>query len=92
MSLIEIFFFFFFLPPGRRRWQNLFHGKFQFLFPIWKTNGIISLRKKEKKKSFQRWLVLRGRLRGASTPPRGSSSHLGNGPARMDFALEWIRH
>lgn len=52
MSLIEIFFFFFFLPPGRRRWQNLFHGKFQFLFPIWKTNGIISLRKKEKKKKL----------------------------------------
>lgn len=27
----------------------MFHGKFQFLFPIWKTNRIISLRKKKKK-------------------------------------------
>lgn len=47
MVLIEIFIIFFPLP-GRRRWQNLFHGKFQFLFPIWKRNRIISLRRKKK--------------------------------------------
>lgn len=64
MVLIEIFFFF---PPGLRRWQNLFHGKFQFLFPIWKRNRIISLRN-NKKKSFRRLLAPHGRPRSPPSP------------------------
>lgn len=81
MVLTEIFFFF---PPGLRRWQNLFHGKFQFLFPIWKRNRIISLRNNKKKASEGCSLPMGGR--GAHPVP-GSPSHLENGTAQPDLAL-----
>lgn len=69
MTLIEIFMFFF-CPPGRRRWQNLFLGKSQFLFPIWKRNRIISLRRKLKKAS-KGCLLPAGGCRALGAPRTG---------------------
>lgn len=86
MVLIEIFIFFFF-PPGRRRWQNLFHGKFQFLLPIWKRNRIISLRRRRKKLE-----KVAPSPREAEEPAQPWGAPRTWGMARHDFGLELSRY
>lgn len=80
-------FHFFFSPPGRRRWHDLFHGKFQFLFPIWKRNRIISLRSK---KSFKRLLAPHGRPRSPPSPRKPLAPGEQHSMARLWAGVDWM--